>query len=225
MKTKSCNCTLLSCEKVNTRDADNRFQLQPLPYPENALEPYMSEKTVKFHYGKHLPAYIENTNKLKAGTEFDEMPLIQIVKEASGGLFNNASQVFNHYFQFEALAPYNPAAEPGKHTLKMIEENFGSLEDFKERFSQTALKLFGSGYVWLAAAPNGKLEILPVSNAENPLTEGKIPVMNLDVWEHAYYLDVQNERAKYIENAMKIISWEAIEERVKKVKDLIGSKD
>lgn len=216
MNTESCHCTLLSCKKVEERDSKNQFQLQPLPYAENALEPYMSEKTVKFHYGKHLLAYIENTNKLKAGTAFDDMPLIEMVKKASGALFNNASQVFNHYFQFEALAPHDPAkAEPGKKTLKMIEENFGSLEDFKERFSQAALTLFGSGYAWLVANESGKLEILPVSNAENPLTEGKIPVMNLDVWEHAYYLDVQNQRAKYIENSMKIINWEAIEERMK----------
>ncbi len=215
MKQEECICTLLSCKKVNERDKDNRFQLQPLPYPTNALEPYISEKTVQFHYGKHLLAYIENTNKLKAGTEFDEMPLTQMIREASGGLFNNASQVFNHYFQFESLAPHDPAAKPGMHTLKMLEENFGSLEDFQERFSQTALKLFGSGYVWLAADKNGKLEIMPVPNAETPLTEEKMPIMNLDVWEHAYYLDVQNQRAKYIENSMKIVNWEVIEQRVK----------
>lgn len=216
MKHDECICTLLSCKKVNKRDNENRFELQPLPYPENALEPYMSERTVKFHYGKHLLAYIENTNKLKQGTEFDDMPLTEIVKNASGALFNNASQVFNHYFQFEALAPYNPdKAQPGKKTLKMIEENFGSLEEFKQKLTQASLQLFGSGYSWLSADRNGKLELSTTSNAGNPLTEGKMPIMNLDLWEHAYYLDVQNQRAKYIENAMKIINWEAIEERVK----------
>lgn len=216
MKKEKCICTLLSCEKVNERDGQNRFQLQPLPYPANALEPYMSEKTVQFHYGKHLLAYIENTNKLIAGTEYENMPLVEIIQKSAGALFNNASQVFNHYFQFEALAPFNPAkSEPGKHTLKMIEENFESLEKFKEQLSMAALHFFGSGYAWLAADKEGKLELSTVGNAGNPIAEGRIPVMNLDLWEHAYYLDVQNQRAKYIENSMKIINWEVIEERVK----------
>lgn len=221
MNKEVCNCTLLSCKKVDERDKENHLQLQPLPYAENALEPYMSEKTIQFHYGKHLLGYIDNLNKLKAGTEFDEMSLVEIIRKASGGLFNNAAQVFNHYFEFEALTPHNPQAEPGKRTQKMLEEHFGGLENFKESFSQAAAKLFGSGYVWLVAVPGGKLEILPVSNAGTPLTENKIPLMNIDVWEHAYYLDVQNQRAKYIENFMKIINWEVIEERVKRL-DTLG---
>ena len=101
MNTESCHCGLLSCKEVNTRDKDNKFTLQPLPYAENSLEPYISEKTVKFHYGKHLAAYIDNTNKLKAGTQFDDQPIHEIIKKASGGLFNNAAQVFNHYFYFK----------------------------------------------------------------------------------------------------------------------------
>lgn len=217
MNQESCNCTLLSCQKVDERDKENHLQLQPLPYTANALEPYMSEKTLQFHHGKHLLTYIENLNKLKAGTEFDEMSLMRIIKESSGGLFNNAAQVFNHYFEFEALTAHESQTEPGKYTQKIMEENFGSIEDFKERFSQAAVKLFGSGYVWLVAGSNGKLEILPVSNAGNPLTEDKIPLLNIDVWEHAYYLDVQNQRAKYIENFMKIIHWGVIEERVKRL--------
>lgn len=216
MKDQKCICTLLSCEKVNERDSENRFQLQPLPYPENALEPYMSAKTVEFHYGKHLRAYIENTNKLIVGTEYENMPLIEIIRKSAGPLFNNASQVFNHYFQFEALAPYDPAkAKPGKHTLRMIEENFESFEKFKDQLTKASLEFFGSGYSWLAANKEGKLDLYTVGNAGNPIAEGKIPVMNLDLWEHAYYLDVQNQRAKYIENSMRIINWEAIEERVK----------
>ena len=134
MKREECICTLLSCKKVNERDKDNRFQLQPLPYPTNALEPYISEKTVQFHYGKHLLAYIENTNKLKAGTEFDEMPLTQMIREASGGLFNNASQVFNHYFQFESLAPHDPAAKPGMHTLKCWKKILAVWKIFRKDF-------------------------------------------------------------------------------------------
>lgn len=215
MNNEQCVCTLLSCKKVNERDSDNKFRLQPLPYPENALEPYMSERTVQFHYGKHLLAYIENTNKLKAGTEFDDMPLTEIIKKASGSLLNNAAQVFNHYFQFEALRPYNAEeSQPGQKAQEIIEKNFGSLEDFKEKFSQAAVTLFGSGYVWVTMEKDGKLSILPVSNAENPLREGKMPILNLDVWEHAYYLDVQNQRAKYIENAWKLTNWEVVEKRI-----------
>ena len=112
MNTESCHCGLLSCKEVNTRDKDNKFTLQPLPYAENSLEPYISEKTVKFHYGKHLAAYIDNTNKLKAGTQFDDQPIHEIIKKASGGLFNNAAQVFNHYFYFEALHHSGAQAPP-----------------------------------------------------------------------------------------------------------------
>ena len=122
MNTESCHCGLLSCKEVNTRDKDNKFTLQPLPYAENSLEPYISEKTVKFHYGKHLAAYIDNTNKLKAGTQFDDQPIHEIIKKASGGLFNNAAQVFNHYFYFEALHHSGVQAPRGKlsNLLKKI---------------------------------------------------------------------------------------------------------
>ena len=216
MKNEECICTLLSCKKVNEKDQNNHFKLQPLPYAENALEPYMSEKTVQFHYGRHLPAYIENTNKLKAGTEYDHLSLVEIIRNSSGTLFNNAAQVFNHYFQFEALAPHQEEkSQPGQHTLKMIEENFGSLDEFKDKLTKSSMQFFGSGYTWLSVNPEGKMELTTAANAGTPNTEGKLPVMNLDLWEHAYYLDVQNQRAKYIENFMKIINWEVIEERVK----------
>ena len=216
MKNEKCICTLLSCEKVNERDSENRFQLQPLPYPENALEPYMSEKTVQFHYGRHLRAYIENTNKLIMGTEYENMPLVEIIEKSAGSLFNNASQVFNHYFQFEALAPHDSEkTKPGPKTMKMIEENFESLEKFKDQLTKASIGFFGSGYSWLSANRNGKLELSTMGNAGNPIAEGKIPVMNLDLWEHAYYLDVQNQRPKYVENSMQIVNWEVIEERVK----------
>ena len=134
MNTESCHCGLLSCKEVNTRDKDNKFTLQPLPYAENSLEPYISEKTVKFHYGKHLAAYIDNTNKLKAGTQFDDQPIHEIIKKASGGLFNNAAQVFNHYFYFEALHHSGAQAPRGKLS-NLLEKNFGSFEDFKEKFT------------------------------------------------------------------------------------------
>lgn len=216
MKNEECICTLLACKKVNEKDQDNHFKLLPLPYAENALEPYMSEKTVQFHYGRHLFAYIENTNKLKTGTEFDNLSLTEIIRKSSGTLFNNAAQVFNHYFQFETLTPYQKEeAQPGQHTLKMIEENFGSLDEFKDKLTKNSMQFFGSGYTWLSVNQEGKMELTTTVNAGTPITEGKLPVMNLDLWEHAYYLDVQNQRAKYIENFMKIINWKVVEERIK----------
>ncbi len=213
MKTESCECGLLSCKQVNTKDKDNKFVLQPLPYTERALAPYISEKTIQYHYGKHLAAYIDNTNKLKAGTEFDDLPLHEIIKKSSGGLFNNSAQVFNHYFYFEAL--HTPGQEkPMVKMQELINRNFGSYEDFKEKFTQTGVSLFGSGWVWLVQERE-KLEIIPASNAENPLKNNKYPLLTMDVWEHAYYLDTQNARAKYIENFWKIVNWETVEKRVK----------
>ena len=174
MNTESCHCGLLSCKEVNTRDKDNKFTLQPLPYAENSLEPYISEKTVKFHYGKHLAAYIDNTNKLKAGTQFDDQPIHEIIKKASGGLFNNAAQVFNHYFYFEALHHSGAQAPRGKLS-NLLEKNFGSFEDFKEKFTQAGTALFGSGWVWLVQEDD-KLEIWPAPNAENPLKNLRVGI-------------------------------------------------
>lgn len=215
MNTEQCNCGLLSCKEVNQKDNENKFVLQPLPYAENALEPYISEKTVQFHYGKHLLAYIDNTNKLKAGTEFDELPLHEIIQKSSGGLYNNSAQVFNHYFYFETFRDYkNGKQEPDGELKALIEQSYSSFEDFKEKFTQTGVSLFGSGWVWLTL-DNGKLEIIPASNAENPLKSGKKPILTMDVWEHAYYLDTQNARAKYIENFWRIVNWEIVEKRIR----------
>lgn len=213
MNIESCNCGLLSCKEVNTKDKDNKFILQPLPYAENALAPYISEKTIQYHYGKHLAAYIDNTNKLKAGTEFDDQALHEIVKKSSGGLFNNSAQVFNHYFYFEAFHAAGKT-NPLPKMQELINKNFGSFEDFKEKFTQTGTALFGSGWIWLIKEAD-KLEIWPAPNAENPLKHGKYPLLTMDVWEHAYYLDTQNARAKYIENFWKIVNWEVIEKRLK----------
>ena len=216
MNKETCNCTLLSEAKVNARNEENKFTLQPLPYAENALAPYISEKTIQYHYGKHLLAYIDNTNKLKAGTEFDDMKIQDIIKNSSGGLFNNAAQVFNHYFYFEAFRAHGTAeATPQGKAKELIDKSFGSFEDFKEKFTQTGISLFGSGWVWLVIHED-KLEIMPASNADNPLKYGKRPILTMDVWEHAYYLDTQNARAKYIENFWQVVDWNVIEERLKK---------
>ena len=212
MKTEKYNCGLLSCEKVNAKNQDNKFVLQPLPYAENALEPYISEKTVQYHYGKHLAAYIDNTNKLKTGTEFESLPLHEIIRKSSGGLFNNAAQVFNHYFYFETL--HKPGAEtPHAKTLELINRTFGNLTAFKEQFAQAGTSLFGSGWVWLVK-DGDKLEIQPAPNAETPIKDERYPLLTMDVWEHAYYLDTQNARAKYIENFWKVVDWEVVEKRI-----------
>lgn len=209
---------LLSSNTVNARGDNNTFQLQPLPYTQDALAPYISERTIQFHYGKHLAAYIENTNKQKAGTEFENKTIEEIMLHAGGGLFNNAAQVYNHYFQFEALQPHRKNEDvPCEKMTEAIRKDFGSFDDFKAQFTQAAITLFGSGYAWLTVSPQeNKLEIIQTHNAENPLKEGKIPLLNLDVWEHAYYLDVQNLRAKYVENFWKIVNWNAVEQRWKK---------
>ena len=206
---------LLSSNTVNARGDDNTFQLQPLPYTQDALAPYISERTIQFHYGKHLAGYIENTNNQKAGTEFENKTIEEIMLHAEGGLFNNAAQVYNHYFQFEALQPGRENEDaPCEKMTEILQKEFGSFDEFKKRFAQVALTLFGSGYVWLTVTPQkNNLEIVQTRNAENPLKEGKIPLLNLDVWEHAYYLDVQNLRAKYVENFWKIVNWKAVEQR------------
>lgn len=216
MNTENEKCTLLSTKEVNAKDGENKFNLQPLPYAQNALAPFISEKTIQFHYGKHLLAYIDNTNKLKAGTEFDDMSIQEIIKTSSGGLFNNAAQVYNHYYYFEALHAHDAAkAEPHGKAKELIDKNFGSYEDFKEKFTQTGLSLFGSGWVWLVIHEE-KLEIMPAGNADNPLKYGKHPLLTMDVWEHAYYLDTQNARAKYIENFWQVVNWDAVEKRLTK---------
>lgn len=213
MKTTNCNCGLLACEAVNQLDKDNKFVLMALPYKEDALEPLVSAKTLQYHYGKHLATYIDNTNKQKAGTEFENLPLHEIIQKATGGLFNNAAQVFNHYFYFEAL--HAPVTEqPQEKMLQLINKNFGSFETFKEKFSQAGTTLFGSGWVWLVQ-DGEKLEIIALPNAGTPIQEGKYPLLTMDIWEHAYYLDTQNARPQYIENFWKLINWEVVEQRIK----------
>lgn len=212
-------CTLISSQTVNARGDDMKFELQPLPYTQDALSPYISEITMQFHYGKHLSHYIGNTNKLKENTEFQNKTLEEIIRNSSGALFNNAAQVFNHYFQFEALQPHRAGEDqPEEKMGKTLRENFGSFENFKETFTQAALSLFGSGYVWLIADEKGHLRVIQTINGDNPLKNNALPLLNLDLWEHAYYLDVQNLRARYVENFWKIINWKIVEQRLACIK-------
>lgn len=188
------------------------FELPKLPYANNALEPYISAKTLDYHYGKHHQAYVTNLNGLIAGTEFENADLETIIKKSSGGIFNNAAQVWNHTFYFFQFAS-SPANEPSGALKAAIEESFGSLEAFKESFSKSAATLFGAGWSWLVKDVQGKLSIVQTSNAANPMTDRLTPLMTCDVWEHAYYLDKQNARPKYIEDFWKVLDWKVISER------------
>ena len=190
------------------------FTLMTLPYAPDALEPVISKETIEFHYGKHLQTYVDNLNKLVVGTEFEGLPLEEIVCKAQGGIFNNAGQILNHnlYFtQFSPLAADNHA--PKSALLDAINRDFGSLEAFQKEFEQKGVTLFGSGWVWLSADKDGKLVITQETNANNPITKGLKPLLTMDVWEHAYYLDYQNRRAAHLQALWQIINWEEVARR------------
>lgn len=187
------------------------FELPPLPYAENALEPYVSAQTISFHYGKHHKAYIDNLNKLKAGTPFEDAGLERIIEKAEGALYNNAAQVWNHTFYWHCLCPQG-GGEPNGALAEAINEQWGSFEAFKTAFTTAAASAFGSAWVWLAAGKKG-LEIITTPNAGNPLRDKKEPLLVIDVWEHAYYLDKQNRRADYIADFWKIVDWKTVGER------------
>lgn len=182
------------------------FELPALPYADDALAPHMSAETLAFHYGKHHQTYVNNLNKLIEGSEFEGQPLEHIVKHAAGGIFNNAAQVWNHSFFWECLSPKGGATPTGD-LADAINSVFGSFESFQKEFTQAAATLFGSGWAWLAKNEVGDLEILTTSNADNPLMQGKTPLLTCDVWEHAYYIDVRNARPKYIENFWQLVNW------------------
>jgi len=182
-------------------------KLPELPYAQNALEPYISSETLEYHYGKHHATYVANLNKLIPGTEFENLSLEEIVRRASGGIFNNAAQVWNHTFYWNSLSP-NGGGAPSGALADALNDTFGSIEAFKEQFSNTAVTTFGSGWAWLVRTPEGRLEVVGTSNAGNPLTEGKTPLLTCDVWEHAYYIDYRNARPKYVEAFWNLVNWD-----------------
>lgn len=188
------------------------FELPVLPYAKDALEPYISEKTIEYHYGKHHQAYVTNVNHLISGTEYENSTLEEIIRKADGGIFNNGAQVWNHTFYFMQFSP-DGCDEPRDELKTAINKKFGSFEAFKENFTKAAATLFGSGWAWLVVDDSGELEIVQTSNAGNPLKINKKPLMACDVWEHAYYIDKKNQRPKYIEDFWKIIDWKVISER------------
>ena len=188
------------------------YELPDLPYAEDALEPAISRRTVEFHYGKHEKTYIDNLNRLIKGTEYEDAELEDIITNASGALFNNASQAWNHIFYFFTFSPEG-RREPQGELRKAIDRDFGSFEKFKEAFVDAGVGLFGSGWVWLSHDETGKLLITQGSNAENPLKDGLFPMLTFDVWEHAYSLDYQNRRADALRQLWDIVDWEVVESR------------
>lgn len=183
------------------------FTLPDLPYSNDALTPYISVETIDYHYSKHHQTYVTNLNNLIKGTEFENKNLEEIVKTSKGPIFNNAAQVWNHTFYWNSMTPNSGPVATGE-LLKAIERDFESFDKFKEQFSKIAVGTFGSGWAWLTKDKSGKLECLSTSNAGTPLTENKIPLLTCDVWEHAYYIDYRNARAKYVENFWKVANWD-----------------
>ncbi|MFP5358806.1 MAG: superoxide dismutase [Gammaproteobacteria bacterium] len=186
--------------------------LPELPYAREALEPHMSRETLDYHYGKHHKAYVDNGNKLIAGTEFESMSLDDLVKKSSGKIFNNAAQVWNHTFFWNCLTPKQGA--PGKKLTDALTKTFGGVEDFKKQFTEAAIGTFGSGWAWLVKNPDGSLAITTTPNAGNPLTEGKKPLLTCDVWEHAYYIDYRNARPTYLEHYWSLVNWAFVEKNL-----------
>ncbi|NQV03246.1 MAG: superoxide dismutase [Bacteroidia bacterium] len=184
-------------------------ELPKLPFATDALEPYISKRTLEFHYGKHHQAYVNNLNKLIQGTEFENKSLEDIVKSASGGIFNNGAQVWNHTFYWNCMKPQG-GGDPSGELLDELTKSFGSISGFKEKFSTAAATLFGSGWAWLVRKSDGSLEIVQESNAGNPLRNGLTPIMTCDVWEHAYYLDKMNARPDYIADFWKLVDWDKV---------------
>ena len=181
--------------------------LPDLPYAKDALEPHISAETLEFHYGKHHATYVDKLNGLIPGTEFELASLEEIIKKASGGIFNNGAQVWNHTFYWNCLSP-NGGGAPEGDLADAINEAFGGFDAFKEAFTNSAINNFGSGWTWLVKDGSGKLEIVNTSNAANPMTDGKTPVLTCDVWEHAYYIDYRNARPKYLEGFWNLVNWD-----------------
>ncbi len=183
--------------------------LPPLPYAKNALEPIISAETIEFHYGKHHQAYVTNLNNLIKGTEFENSALEEIILKSSGGIFNNAAQVWNHTFYWNGLKP-NGGGAPTGELAAAIDKAFGSFEEFKKQFSQKAITTFGSGWAWLVKNKDGALSLESTSNAATPMTNGQTALLTVDVWEHAYYIDYRNARAKYVEEFWNIVNWDFV---------------
>lgn len=186
------------------------FELPPLPYAMDALAPHISAETLEFHYGKHHKAYVDKLNGMVPGTEFEGKSLEEVVKSSAGGVFNNAAQIWNHTFYWHCLSP-NGGGEPSGAIAEAINGAFGSFAQFKQALTDSAIGNFGSGWTWLVKQADGSLAIVNTSNAATPLTEeGVTPLLTVDVWEHAYYIDYRNARPKYLEAFWALVNWEFV---------------
>ena len=191
------------------------FKLPDLPYDYDALEPIMDKMTVEVHHDKHHATYVTKLNGLLPGSEFENATLEEIIQKApAGGIFNNGAQVWNHTFYFSCMSP-NGGGEPSGKLADAIGANFGSLAAFKEKFTDMAVNNFGSAWTWLVQNPDGSLEIVNTSNAGNPLRDGKTPLLTVDVWEHAYYIDYRNLRPKYLEGFWNLVNWDFVASQMK----------
>jgi Fe-Mn family superoxide dismutase len=183
--------------------------LPPLPYAKDALQPTMSAETLEFHYGKHHQAYVTNLNNLIKGTEFENMPLEEIIKKSQGGVFNNSAQVWNHTFFWNCMKP-NGGGAPTGPVADAINAKWGSFDKFKEEFQKSAVGNFGSGWTWLVKKTDGTVDIVNTSNAGTPLTTENKALLTVDVWEHAYYIDYRNARPKFVESWWNIVNWDFV---------------
>jgi superoxide dismutase, Fe-Mn family len=188
-------------------DAKMPFQQPPLPFAMSAMKPFLSEEQLTYHYGKHHAAYFKNLNALVEGKPEAGMTLREVVLQSAGPVFNNAAQAWNHSFYWDCMMP-GGGGEPKGNLAAAIMHDFGSFEAFRKAISEAGVKLFGSGWAWLAADKHGKLEIMPLGNADTPLKHGKEPVLTIDVWEHAYYVDYRNERGKYVDGFWNFVNWD-----------------
>lgn len=189
-----------------------KFEIPPLPYATNALEPVISQKTIEFHWGKHVQAYLTNLNNLAPGTPFEDLPLEEVIKKADGPVFNNGAQVWNHVFYFLTFST-KKGTKPSGELERAINEAFGDFESFKKEFDKQAVSLFGSGWMWLVKDEKGALSLVKGGNADNPIRQNKTPLLTADVWEHAYYLDYQNRRADHLASLWDIVDWDIVSER------------
>ena len=184
-------------------------QLPALPYAMDALAPHISAETLEFHYGKHHQTYVTKLNGLIPGTEFENMSLEDVVGKSSGGVFNNAAQVWNHTFYWNCLSP-NGGGAPNDKLASALQGSFGSVDAFKEQFTKSAVNNFGSGWTWLVQNSDGKLALENTSNAATPLTGASTPLLTCDVWEHAYYIDYRNARPKYLDAFWNLVNWDFV---------------
>ncbi|MEL7044785.1 MAG: Fe-Mn family superoxide dismutase [Pseudomonadota bacterium] len=185
------------------------FELPALPYEPSALEPHISAETLEYHYGKHHRGYVNKLNGLVAGTKHETATLEELIRTTDGGLFNNAAQIWNHSFYWNCLMP-NGGGEPSGAVSEAINAAFGSFADFKEAFTDAALGNFGSGWTWLVQKTDGSIALHNTGNAGCPLTDDVTPLLTVDVWEHAYYIDYRNARGAYIEAFWQLVNWEFV---------------